>query len=502
MQIIAELVELIRSHQMTRLDIVGQPDSSGKISMFYEAIKSGQVHSDKEAAELLNQNSEKSAAYKKIKQRLKNRLVNSLLFIDTQKPSFTKFQQAYYNSHRIWAAARVAMGRGARQAATDLSRTVLRQALKYEFTDLAVLSARLLARNQADMNISQKEFESYNKIVLEQLTHFHNETIAEVYYNDIVRHFATSKSPKPEYLDKIKKYVSELRELQSRTNTFYFNILYYTLYVLQYETTNEIHKMIQACEQALEYFENRDFAPASSKIAFLSRIMYGSLVIGNHEQGLNAAEYMVEITEEGSLGWFSSRQPLITLYLRTKNYAKGYELYVETVNHPRFTHLGINFKEIFTIYSAAFYFLYKTDNLPSVERRIAQFRLYRFLNSVPNYTKDKRGLNVTILVFQSLIYVIRGEVDDAYDRIDSLSTYRARYLKGAVFERTKHFIGLLKELARSGFRPRYLRKPKITDMLQRLETTSNDPTYHLELEIIPFQDLWHLCIEWLQQKER
>lgn len=502
MQIIAELVDLIRSHQVARLDIVGQSDSSGKLSAFYEALKNGHVQTDEEAAQFLSEPSPTSPGYKKLKQRLKSRLVNTLLFIDTQKPSFTQFQQAYYNSHRIWAAARVAMGRGARQAATDLSKTVLKQAIRYEFTDLAVLSARLLARSQAEMPISQREFESYNSTVREQLTHFQNETIAETHYNDIVRHFAISKSPQPEYVDKIKEYVNDLRKMREVTNTYYFNILYYSLYVLQYEITNEIENMISACQEALDYFEQRDFAPNTSKTAFLSRIMYGSLVVGKYDVGLKAVERMNSITEEGSLTWFYSRQPTIILFLHTENYELAYEVYSATVSSTRYVHVATYLQEFFAVTSAAFYFLYRTGHLPTVERRITQFRLHRFLNSVPTYSKDKRGLNVTIILLQFLIYIVRGDTDAAMDRVEFLSTYRARYLKGAVFERTKHFIGLLKELARSGFRPRYLRKPKITDMLQRLETTSNDPTYHLELEIIPFQDLWHLCIEWLQQKER
>lgn len=497
MQIITELVDLIRSHQVTRLDIVGQPDSNGKLSEFYEALKSGKVRTDAEAAQFLAAPSANSAAYRKLKQRLKERLVNTLLFIDTQRPSFTRFQQAYYNSHRLWAAARVAMGRGARQTASDLSKTVLRQAIRYEFTDLAVLSARMLARNLADTHISQKTFEEYNQIVREQLTHFQNETIAEIYYNDIVRHFESRKSPQPEYLERISEYVEELRELRQQTNTYYFNILYYSLYVLQYESTNDIYRMTSASKEALAYFEQRDFAPSSSKIAFLSRIMYGSLIVGQYQDGLQAAQRMTAISEVGSLAWFLSRQPMITVYLHTKQYTTAYEVYTETVNHPRYRHLAAHQQEFYSIFSAGFYFLFQIGQLPTVERRIAQFRLRRFLNSVPIYHKDKRGLNVTVLLLQFLIHTSRGETDAALDRIEPLSNYRSRYLKGPLFDRTRSFIALLKELSRIGFRPKYLQAERTDVFLQRLAETRHNPEYHTELELIPYQDLWQLLTDWL-----
>ena len=78
---------------------------------------------------------------------------------------------------------------------------------------------------------------------------------------------------------------------------------------------------------------------------------------------------------------------------------------------------------MFTIHGAYFYFLDQIGELNNASRRIKQFRLNRFLNSVPNYSKDKQGLNVTILVLQVLIQISRREFGHVIDRMEPLGTY-------------------------------------------------------------------------------
>jgi|GEM_PF-1978222 len=495
MDVILELVELVKTHKVDQVELIGQEGPRGQLNKLYDAIKSGEVKSDDDAASFLFDLPPGHANYRKLKQRFKDRLVNTLLFIDTQRASFSDVQKAYYNGYRLWAAARVAFGRGARQTAMDLCQTILRQALRYELTELAMLSSRMLTIHQADMKGSKKGFDYYSKVLQEQLANFQAETLAEGYYNDIIRHFSRSRAAQPELAPKTATYVAALKPYLTTTKTYYFNLMYYTLASMQFEIGKDIRSMLAISEEALTFFKSKEHAPVNTKTAFLKRLVYGARVVEEYDKGLQWAEESLEIAEKGTLVWFTNIKQYILLSFHARKFEKGYQLYQEAVGHTRFSYLTAAQQEMFTIYGAYFYFLDQIGELDNTSRRIKQFRLNRFLNSVPNYSKDKQGLNVTILVIQVLIQISRREFGNVIDRMEPLGTYRARYLKQNSSFRANCFIRLLDALYQADFAPEKAKK-KGANAFQKLtsvpfwEVSADDET-----EIVRYDYLWELILK-------
>lgn len=498
MDVILELVELVKTHKVDQLELIGQEGPQGQLNQWYDAIKSGEVKTDDEAASFLLNLPADHTNYRKLKQRFKDRLVNTLLFIDTQRASFSDVQKAYYNGYRLWAAARVAFGRGARQTAMDLCQTILRQALRYELTELAMLSSRMLTMHQADMKGNKKDFAYYNKVLQEQLANFQAETLAESYYNDIVQHFSQSRAAQPELAPKATAYVAALRPFRENTQTYYFNLMYYTLACMQYEIARDLEPMLTICEEALAFFKSKEHAPLNSKTAFLKRLIYGSRVMEQYPRGIQWAEESLQLAEPGTLVWFTNIQQFILLCFHARAFEKAYELYQAVVGNNRFSYLTAAQQELYTIFGAYFYFLDQIGVLGNSSRRIKQFKLNRFLNSVPNYSKDKQGLNVAILVIQVLIEISRREFGNVIDRMEPLGTYRSRYLRQNSSFRANCFIRLLDVLYHADFSPQKA-KAKGEEIFQKMnsvpfwEVSIND-----ESEIVRYDYLWQLILQHIE----
>ncbi len=53
MDVILELVELVKTHKVDQVELIGQEGPKGQLNKLYDAIKSGEVKSDDDAASFL-----------------------------------------------------------------------------------------------------------------------------------------------------------------------------------------------------------------------------------------------------------------------------------------------------------------------------------------------------------------------------------------------------------------------------------------------------------------
>ena len=123
------------------------------------------------------------------------------------------------------------------------------------------------------------------------------------------------------------------------------------------------------------------------------------------------------------------------------------------------------------------------------------FRIKKFLNEVPMFSKEKRGMNISILVVQILILMVEKRMDEVSDRIDSLSLYSYRYLRKTEMWRTSCFIKMLGQLAKYSFNKKWA-KPRIQPYYDKLVSVNiSEFPGTIEIEIIPYEQLWDMILE-------
>ena len=150
--------------------------------------------------------------------------------------------------------------------------------------------------------------------------------------------------------------------------------------------------------------------------------------------------------------WFKLQELYLTLCLHTRNYQKAWETYHCATGHRKFRSLFANAQEVWRIYEAWLYFLLRAGKIHDREGKAKKkFRLGKFINEVPTFSKDKRGLNVPILIVQIVLLLQEGVYDRLFDRMEAIAQYKHRYLDKEQNYRSNVFIRMLLETSKASF---------------------------------------------------
>jgi hypothetical protein len=155
------------------------------------------------------------------------------------------------------------------------------------------------------------------------------------------------------------------------------------------------------------------------------------------------------------------------------------------------------FNDIWKINEAFINYLSLTGKLASSNKK--SFRLGKFLNEVPIYSKDKRGSNITILILQVLFLLEDRKYDTLIDRTDALKIYTQRYLKGDGTYRSNCFINMLLCLPACSFQRERVEE-KARKYLDKLHAMPIEKARQsAELEVMPYEMLWEFVLESLDR---
>jgi hypothetical protein len=116
---------------------------------------------------------------------------------------------------------------------------------------------------------------------------------------------------------------------------------------------------------------------------------------------------------------------------------------------------------------------------------------------LPDYSRDKRGLNVAILVAQVLHFLHEHDAEAVGLRVEGLRKYRLRHLRGAGYQRTRLFLRLLQLLADEQFEAKRCEQ-RGRPFLQQLAAIPYAEESFSEVELVPYPVLWSLILERLR----
>jgi hypothetical protein len=122
----------------------------------------------------------------------------------------------------------------------------------------------------------------------------------------------------------------------------------------------------------------------------------------------------------------------------------------------------------------------------------------RFLNEVPIFAKDRRGMNIPILIFHILYLVLTKRYDEVIDRNEAIEKYTSRYLKKDDNYRSNCFIKMLLQIQDAGFHKTAVIRhaDKYVKMLAKMPLDFANQSH--DIEIIPYEDLWKMVLDSLE----
>ena len=497
------LADLISRNKVKNIQVIGNPNAPNtKFEQFYQGLVNHEWAKEEEAEIHFYGPQKNKAAFDKLKSRLHDRMINTLFFIDVNQPNFTDSQKAYYNCYKNAATVKILLGRYGREHAIPLAIKTLGTALYFEFTDIALNLAKDLRTHFGTIIGDDKKSSHYNRIVQTQSRLYMAELKAEEHYSSLISNFVSSKSTKPELIKIAQKYSEDLQGLLQENDSFRLNFLFFLVFTLRYELENNYVGTLEVSKSAIQYFKQRKI-PASPNILwnFWMKKLQCYIQLSQYNSAEEASKKCITLPPLGANNWFSGLNYSMILFFHYQKFNKAFEIYQQATTNNKYKKLPPSYSEPWRIHEAFIFYFIRIGKIDvSNQKKLKTFRINKFLNEMPTYSKDKYGINITILILHVLFLLLDGRYGEIIDRMESLNTYTHRYLRKDHTFRSNCFIKMLLQLPAASFhKEAVIRKAKkFKDKLESVPL--EEANQSVEIEIVPYEMLWEFVLDSLDNK--
>lgn len=502
MRKLQEIVRVIGRRRLKRIEVFndgGRGLTDNLYYKLYKGIKDGRFKSDEDAARELFDCEPTNKRYLMLKSRVRTRLINTLFFLEN---STSRYQQAVYHTNRNLVAAKLLLLNGARSTGIAMLKSTLHEAEKYSVTEVAVESLRIL-RYQSSFLGRETDFKKYNQRFQEKKEILQAEWRAEECYQMVTIPFAKSSSVKSEVAEMANNFVEEVTLLRENNYSFNMELLYFRLVIMRDQIIQDHEGVINACigaQNFLDSHQEMDQKVRYGEFAVYRIIAY--LNLRKYDEGTLLARRILPLFREGTTNWVIFLEYYFLLSMHCGNYQKSIEICQNVMGHPRFEHLAENRREKWKIFEG--FLKYMTGNVNFHDEQhmrggATRFNIWKFLNEVPIYSKDKRGLNISILILQVLFLLDRQDYDGIISRAEALKVYCSRYLKRDEHFRSNCFLKMVLIMEKKGFDHDQTEKiaEKYFDKLRSARFNYRGGLN--TMEIIPYENLWNSILMKLKQ---
>lgn len=501
MKDLKELVYIVSKNKLKAVELL-DTSKSNRVSAFYEKLAKNELENDKEALDYFFPNAKASTPYRKLKAALRKKLVNTLFFIDLKQASYTDRQRAYYECHKEWAAAKMLLGKNAWDACVEICERILKYAIKYEFTEMALDLLRILRLHYSTRMGNHRKFEAYKKMHQEYEAVLIAENKAELLYCELVMPYVNNRSTKEGLQELALRYFGEIEASMKAFSSYQLHLYGSMIRLMTFTVANDYRNALAVCDDIIAFFEAKPYkAHTPLQAAYYQKLVCHSQ-LRQFQQGKLAAQKCITLIEEGAVNWFRYHELYFSLAMHTGQYQEAYSIFIKVTAHKRFAYLPSNDQELWTIFEAYLYYLKDIQKIsPSVdEKRFNKFRLGRFLNQTPIFSKDKRGMNIAILAVQILLLIQQKKYNRAIDRLEAIEKYCNRYLHKDDTIRSYYFIKMLLAIPMASFHRRGVARHAAPYLEKLKKTPLESARQSYKVEIVPYERLWEFALDSLGER--
>ena len=507
---IKKLINYISKQKLKQVQIItDKPSFKGKSKVLYDSILNGDINTDDQAIKKLYGDDEKEKGkgnYRKLKYRLRQRLLNTLFVIDINDYDREQYIKGEVNLIKTWAATEILAKRRLATLSRQIQSQILKTAIKFDNLKIALSIASDQRRRYSSTEYNQKTYEKYNILTNSLLSQYVFQLKTSEYYTKLVTIVGHKAKYTDEELTAIRKNLFDLRKelsvYKNFTSSFYlFNAIFYLGMI---DNDFELKKSI--CEQALEYLKEFPQAPKVMYFSFNQKRALLYLEEGKHELALSIFKELLKLKiKPGGLSWQFVRNYISLVHFTEYNYKEAYKVVANIINNKKaFDRLNSIFKEHWYIKEAYLSFLIAAGKLDTTELEVTlkrPFRIKRFVNEVPQPSKDKVGYNLSIILIQFYFILLHGDIIKISEKLDSLKQYSFRYLKGKDHIRARTYIKLLQKLRNPLLGVKEINR-KSRSLLKTLNDNPHDYSVDvMERESIPYNQQWSELISLIDTKK-
>lgn len=496
MEQLLELCSIITRQKIKQINTLNGQDARKNTKLtykLYKAILEKQIQNDKEAKELLYRSNTSENKYRQLKNALKNRIINTIFFIDVKKNKYTTRVQAEITCHKDLAAINILKHFGAHKTIINLSKKIFRKADEYELTLLCVNALGALCSHYVIRENNQKEFKFYQNKLEEKTFQLYAEMTLRNDYLSIIHQYPTKKSDFDKLSQKAQEKAEKAKAILQKTNTTEAIYYGYLIRIMALEGAKHIDERIRLCKEAIAIMEKKSFIKNQNILAFRINIALLYIAKRNLKKGETYIHESLKLTNKHSFNWFKVKEVQFMLYMHTEEYDKANSIIEEVFSAKQFKNKPTYLQEIWNINQAYVFLLIETGFISNTKKQ-PLFKIGKFFNEVPIYSKDKRGINISILILQYIFWLNRKKLNNLIDKVESLRQYTYKHLKKTNLKRSNLFLKMLCAAADASFHP-VATKRKTEKLYRELCNTPIDlSTQPFEIETIPYEKLWEITL--------
>lgn len=469
-----------------------------RLQVFYDGILQNKWGTDEEALQELYPDDPSSASYRKLKSDLKDRMLDAILSLRFEGNKYNGYQRAYFRSYKEWAAIKILMSHGTGETAADLATRLLKQVQQYEFTALAQDITSMLRLHFGARMGDMDKFEQFNQQykALQEVLQW--EGLAEEHYILLSSAYIHAKGTREDITDLSRQLFETLRPGLEKFKTY--RLYFYTALIelASYTSVHQYAAALQVCKKYIDHFMEKQYEAHVPLQVLHYQELLCHIQLKNYTDGHASAVNCARLVKEGSFNWFKFQESLFILSMHTGEYQAAYQVFNAITRHKYFDHLPDSAREMWTIFGAYLAFLLQTGKIkPDTKDKLKSLRASRFQNDTPLFSKDKKGMNIPILIGQLLLLLAEGKKSAYIDKIESLEQYNYKYLRNKYNMRNHYFIKILLKIPLAGFNKENL-KEKTKELLHSLKGTPGSSVFQNSIfEIIPYETLYEIVLEHL-----
>ena len=497
MENITELVQIINKRKLSQIEVFDKSLISRKdtlFSKFYNGIADGIIKTDEDALAYLYGNEKDAIKYRKLKSRFKERLLNTLYFIDINHTTESESsKKAYFDCmNRLYLSNILLRYAENRNASIQLIQDTYTTAKKNNFFDiLKEYSYKLLVHYgmSGQEKKYNEEFEAYTMYCKE----YELEQKTQLIYTKVMMTVHYSKKSLEEKEKIIKQCSNEIKAIIGEAQSLVVYFIYIRTLLFYYEILGDNEKIIETCDVYLSNYQNYLSSILSEN--YLNTIYIYKLKslfdLRKDNEGIELIQSILPFSKGAS--YLAVKEFEMKILLNRLHTAEAREKLQQIHLSPYYKQANPMLKERWFVYNAYLEFL---DNY---ERNgTYKFSLSKFANDIPLVSQDKSGFNLAARIVSILFYIGRNDLDNAMQQIEALKVYQQRHLKDESNNRSNLFIKILLLIEKKSFNYKELKQSK-----EHLHLKDNfrHQIMH-KSEIIRYDVLWEIILAVLKKNDQ
>ena len=489
-----ELVNMVTPNKLKNIQTLGSSDTQS--DKLYWLLQKGLVETDEEAQAQLYPGKKSKTSLYHAKEKLYNKLLDSIIVINPIVKNSSQYSIAFHNCLKLCTAFEKASLKGGKKATINLGEKILKISLHYNLCFIIVRVSRVLMRKAMYVLRDEKKIEYYRSLYIKYLEIEQLQELSRYYWVKIAFHTSRKRMLGDKSLiEEIQNYIDELELKLVPGHTAITFTFINSLKIRIEELKLDHEKVIELIDEYLLILPTYKSVHSNFYTNSLNTKLTALITLRKFDDARTVAKDILDYASEGNGAWYTAQENIIILHFYTAQYSKAFQVFEVAINNNSFKFLPPDRQEIFKVYRAYLQFFINIGLLSIENKKHKAYRSAKFSNEIPIFSKDKTGINITIIIAQFLLLFTEEKYQEAIEKIDYIKQYTKSNLRNDATFRSNCFLKMLVKLIESNYhKSATQRKTKtLYGKLKNHPAEIQRQTSHVE--IVPYEVLWDILMD-------